>query len=198
MSRIPAFIVLLAALAFLPGRACAERYLTVAEAQKLSFPEADRFEEQVVRFTAAEKSRIEKKSGVKVFNRGNRLWLAWQGTNLLGVLLADHVLGKHELIDYTVALAPGGAVRQIEVLEYRESHGYEIRGPKWRDQFKGKTADAKLKLNDDIFNLSGATISCRAVTQGVKRLLATYELVVRPRLPVAGGLPDSAPAAGGR
>jgi Na+-translocating ferredoxin:NAD+ oxidoreductase RnfG subunit len=163
--------------------ASAERYLTIEEAQQICFAGADRFEAKVVRYTKEQKNAIEKASGEKVLIKGNRYWLAWSGTNLLGVLVVDHVLGKHEIIDYAVAINPAGSVRSVEVLEYRESHGYEIRGEKWREQFVGKTADSKLKLRDDIYNISGATISCRNVTDGVRRVLATYELVVRHDLP---------------
>jgi Na+-translocating ferredoxin:NAD+ oxidoreductase RnfG subunit len=109
-----------------------------------------------------------------------------------GVLFADHVMGKHEVIDYVVAITLEGAVRQIEVLEYRESHGGEIRGAKWRAQFRGKTSNSGLKLNKDIYNISGATMSCRHVTEGVKRVLATFEVVVRPTLPARGGVQHSA------
>jgi len=171
----------------------AERYLTAAEAHKLCFPQAERFEERVHQFTAEQKKAIEKQSGEPVRLRGQRYWIAHQGTNVIGVLVADHVLGKHEIIDYAVALALDGKVLQIEILEYRESHGYEIRGAKWREQFKGKTTKDKLRLNGDIYNISGATISCRNVTDGIKRVLATFELVLRPALP-ADRVPDkSAP-----
>lgn len=184
-----ALTVLVACFAVAPSEAWAERYLTGEEARALCFPKADHFEELVVRFAPAQKKAIEKKSGIKVRNLGNRVWIARQGTNTCGVLVLDHVLGKHEIIEYAVAIAPDGRVLQIEVLEFRESHGYEIRNEKWRAQFKGKTASSKLRLNDDIYNLSGATISCRQITEGTKRVLATYEVVLRTRL-AAGGLPD--------
>jgi H+/Na+-translocating ferredoxin:NAD+ oxidoreductase subunit G len=169
----------------------AERYLTVAEAQKLCFPQAERFDSRTILLMEEQAKAVAKRSGVKVRNLGNRVWFARQGTNLIGVLFVDHVLGKHELIDYAVAISPEGKVMQIEVLEYRESYGHEIRGARWRAQFKGKTIAAKLQLNGDIYNISGATISCRNVTEGVKRVLATYELVVRPQLVAAGVLSDA-------
>jgi Na+-translocating ferredoxin:NAD+ oxidoreductase RnfG subunit len=171
------------------GSASAERYLTGTEALKLCFPQADRFEERVHQFTDDQKKIIAKQGGSPVRLRGQRYWIAHQGTNLLGVLVADHVLGKHEIIDYVVAIAPDGKVLQIEILEYRESHGDQIRGAKWREQFQGKTTQDKLRLNGDIYNISGATISCRNITEGVKRVLATFELVLRPALP-AGRVPD--------
>jgi Na+-translocating ferredoxin:NAD+ oxidoreductase RnfG subunit len=178
--------------ALVPIMTQAERYLTAEEARQLCFPSADAFEEQTARFTPEQKKAIEKKSGVKVRSLGNRYHLARQGTNVLGVLVVDHVLGKHEIIDYAVAITPTGAVAQVEILEYRESHGMEIRGEKWRAQFHGKTPAAKLKLNDDIYNISGATISCRNVTEGIKRVLATYDLVLRPRLAGSDRVPDPA------
>jgi Na+-translocating ferredoxin:NAD+ oxidoreductase RnfG subunit len=173
--------------------ALAERYLSLVEVQQVCFPQADQFDAQTIRLTPEESKAIEQKSGAKVRDRESRIWLARKGTNLLGLLVLDHVLGKHEVIEYAVAVSPEGTVQQVEILEYREHYGGEIRSAKWREQFKGKTAASKLKLNDDIYNISGATISCRNVTDGVRRVLATFEIVVRPRLLAAGRLQDLKP-----
>lgn len=172
----------------------AERFLTVAGAQKLCFPTATGFEAHTIRFTSEQITAIKKQSDGRMLNAGNRVWLARAGTNLLGVVLLDYVFGKHEVIEYVVAVSPTGLVQRVEILVYRESYGGEVRNTKWRDQFKNKTAAAPLKLNEDIYNLSGATMSCRHVTAGVKRLLATFELVVRPQL-LADGLPKPVAAA---
>jgi Na+-translocating ferredoxin:NAD+ oxidoreductase RnfG subunit len=43
----------------------------------------------------------------------------------------------------------------------------------------GKTSQSPLKLDRDIKNISGATLSCRHVTDGVKRLLAFYEVALK-------------------
>ena len=92
----------------------------------------------------------------------------------LGWFALDQVIGKSELITYSVALAPDGAVLAIEVLDYREAHGGEIRLPGWRHQFVGKTAADPVELDRDIRNISGATLSCRHVTEGVHRLLKLH------------------------
>ena len=180
-------IVLLAIL-LSPPAVRAERFMSIEQAQKLCYPAADHFESRTVRFSPDQTKAIQAATGQRVPNKGNRTWSAWQGTNLLGTLIFDQVLGKHEVIDYAVAIAPTGTVQRVEILEYRESHGSDIRGAKWREQFKGKTSQSKLKLNDDVYNISGATISCRHVTEGVRRVLATYELVIQRR-PGAAALP---------
>ena len=69
-------------------------------------------------------------------------------------------------------------VKQIEILTYRESHGGEIRLPAWRRQFVGKTSAAPLRIGDDIANISGATLSCTHLAEGVRRVVA---IVARAR-----------------
>jgi Na+-translocating ferredoxin:NAD+ oxidoreductase RnfG subunit len=83
------------------------------------------------------------------------------------------------MITYAVALTPDGAVKRVEVLEYRETYGGEIRNPAWRQQFVGKRFGSQLQLGKDIKNISGATLSSRHVTDGVRRLVATWQLLLR-------------------
>jgi hypothetical protein len=56
-----------------------------------------------------------------------------------------------------------------------------VRDPRWRAQFNGKRAGDTLRVGQDIQNLSGATLSSRHITDGVRRLLALYEVVLKPR-----------------
>jgi Na+-translocating ferredoxin:NAD+ oxidoreductase RnfG subunit len=164
----------------LPDQLDAKVYFTPEQAQKICFPKADRFEQKIIRFSAEQMKAIKKASGVEVQIPGIRYALAWQGKKLIGVVVFDYVLGKSEAIDYCVALMPDGEVKQIEILQYRESHGYEIRRPGWRRQFEKKTSTSKLRLHDDIANITGATISCRNITTGIKRVLMTWHLVLHP------------------
>lgn len=191
MNSLKQIVVAACFLVLFSAEALAERYLSMVDAQKICFSDADRFESESMELGKEQIKFLEKKTGSKM--KGNVVsWVrAYRGTNLLGVVMADRVLGKHELIDYVVAVAPTGKVLHIEILEYREHYGGQVREAKWRNQFKGKTAAAPLRLNEDIYNISGATISCRHVTEGVKRVLATYDLVLRPRLVISGQLPDS-------
>jgi uncharacterized protein with FMN-binding domain len=88
-----------------------------------------------------------------------------------GYFVVDQVVGKHEMITYAVGISANGTVKQIEILEYNESYGYEVRNASWRSQFVGKSAASPLQLNVDIKNISGATLSSKHVTDGVRRVL---------------------------
>ena len=129
----------------------AVQYLTVDAAQKLAFPAATRFVEN-----------------------GGLTWKAMAGERLLGLFVLDHVIGKHLYIDYAVALDTTGRVTRVDILQYRESYGGEVREPGWLAQFVGKTSASPLKVGSDIRNISGATLSSLHLTEGIKRVLATY------------------------
>ncbi len=163
-----------AALALAPTGAFAVDYMTAEAAARLMFAEADRFEIREWQLDAAQAQAIAA-LGVKPRSAQWKLRLAYKGRELLGVAVADEVLGKFELISYAVGIGADGKVRGVEILAYRESHGHEVRMPAWRRQFVGKAQGAPLKLGEDIANISGATLSCGHVTEGVKRIVAVVE-----------------------
>lgn len=155
----------------------AQHFLSVEQAQAALFPEATRFEPADITLTAEQRQRIAEISEVKVARGELRAIKAYRKEEFLGQILLDHVIGKHLLIDYAVAVTPARVVKQIEILEYRENYGGEIAAKGWRQNFVGRTSKDPLKLKEDIPNISGATYSTLHVTEGVRRLLATLEVV---------------------
>jgi Na+-translocating ferredoxin:NAD+ oxidoreductase RnfG subunit len=172
---VPAAIVISAG----PIPCYATTYLTVEQAQKLCFPAATEFSAADVKLTRDQMKAIEKDSGVRVRLETQKVWRAQANGKFLGWVIQDEVLGKHEYIGWVLALNADGSVKQIEILDYRETYGYEVRDAKWRAQFYGKQHGAKMKLDEDIHNVSGATLSCRHITDGVKRLLSFYEIALK-------------------
>jgi Na+-transporting NADH:ubiquinone oxidoreductase subunit NqrC len=164
----------LGVLALAPSPVCAQHFLSVEQAQAAMFPGESLTAQRVI-LTAEQEKAIERDSGVRVREKKVRVWRASGG----GTFIVDQVRGKHEMITWALALQKDGSVKQIDVLDYRETYGYEIKHPRWRAQFTGKVFGARLKLHEDIQNISGATLSCRHIADGVKRLLATYHHVLR-------------------
>lgn len=92
------------------------------------------------------------------------------GAETRGWLCVDNVKGKSRPITYAVCFDSAGSILDIEILKYRESHGGEVASETFRAQFRGKSAGSALQVGRDIRNISGATISTRAVTRGTKAL----------------------------
>lgn len=156
-----------------PAAAHATIYMTLAQAQAAMLP-GRTLHPAEVKLTDAQVAAIQHDSGVHVLTKDVKAWRADDGS----WFIADEVVGKHEFIPYAVALDPTGAVKDVQILEYRESYGDQVRLPAWRAQFTGKRHGAALKLDHDIKNISGATLSSKHITDGVKRVLSTYALVL--------------------
>jgi hypothetical protein len=90
------------------------------------------------------------------------------------------VIGKEDFITYAAAIDASGKLGALEVLSYRESHGGEIRAPAWRRQFAGRGDLNELKVATDIKNIAGATLSSEHVTQGVRWLVALWQVALQP------------------
>ena len=158
----------------IPVVAHAKVYLSVEQAQKQIFGNLAMQAKPIV-LSADIQQRMRDASSVSHPFTGNRLWKTAQG----GWFIVDEVVGKHEMITYALGINPDGSIKQIEILEYRESYGFEVAQASWRQQFVGKTNQAVLKLNKDIQNVSGATLSAKHLTDGVKRLMVMHELVLK-------------------
>lgn len=154
--------------------AYATTYFNVEQAQRAIFPDA-KLTPVPVKLSDEQVKQIEKLAETGVRHRDLRAWKAPDGA----WFLIDDVIGKHEFITYALGLNANGSVRQIEIMDYRESYGFEIRSPQWRQQFVQRTASDPIRLNQDIRNISGATLSCRHVAEGVKRMLATYAVALK-------------------
>jgi Na+-translocating ferredoxin:NAD+ oxidoreductase RnfG subunit len=168
-SRI-AYVSIAAVAVCVPAHALV--YMSVEQAQQLMFP-GQSLAALSLRLSGDQIAAVEKDAGVKVYHGGLRAWKADQG-----YFFVDAVIGKHDLITYAVALDADGKVRQVEILEYREAYGGEVRNSHWRAQFTGRHHGDPVRIGKDIQNISGATLSCEHVTEGIRRLLAIYAVAI--------------------
>jgi hypothetical protein len=161
------------------GAAYATTYFTADGVKRALFPSADRFVDATVTLTPTQMRTIAQRTRTRVRRNTLPMWWAYQRQTLLGAVIIDEVVGKHEFITYGVALDPTDGVRQIEIMDFRESYGDEVRNARWRAQFTGRHAGDTLRVGGDIQNISGATLSCVHITDGVRRVLGTVAHAVR-------------------
>lgn len=164
----------LAPTALISQSAFATVYFTEQQAQQAIFGKA-KMTKNFVTLSNEQAQEIEKKSRMDVRHKEVKMWDVEGG----GAFIIDEALGKHEFITYAIGINKDGSVKGIEIMNYNETYGYEIREESWRKQFLGKTITSNLKLDDDIKNISGATLSCKHVIEGVRRVLTTYELLTK-------------------
>ena len=155
-------------------------YLSVEQAQKSLFPQAEQFSELVLALSPAQRAEVAAQAGPQPPHRSLHAFRALRGGQLLGYVFVDEVIGREDFITYAAGIDATGRLGTLEVLSYRESHGGEIRSDGWRRQFAGRAGLGELRLRTDIKNIAGATLSSEHVTQGVRWLVALFQVALRP------------------
>jgi FAD:protein FMN transferase len=152
-----------------------EVYLTPEEALKLAFPDAERLEKDVVKLGPAQKTRVEQRLGWRLEQSSYTVHRGFADGRPAGYAVIIEEIGKYKPITFLVKATPDFQVDRVDVLVYREPRGGEVRKRRFLHQFRGKTAQSPLRINRDIINITGATLSVRAMSAGVKRVLAVLE-----------------------
>jgi Na+-translocating ferredoxin:NAD+ oxidoreductase RnfG subunit len=163
-----------AALSAVTLPAYSKNYITIQQAKEIMFGDEKMSKTDII-LTKQQMKSIAKASKTRVRNKKMQVWKTSSG----GWFIVDNVIGKHENIDIAVSIDNKGKLKSVEILTYRETYGYQIMNPKWLAQFIGKDKSQHLKLDKQIKNISGATLSCRHVTDGVNRLNHTWDQVLR-------------------
>ena len=161
-------------MAWVAPAAMATVYLSPEQALDAIFPDkkAGDFKASTLKLTKDQRKAVTVSTGLSVRDQEIKVWTASDGSQMY----VHQVVGKHEFITFSMGVGADGKVRGVEILEYKETYGGEVRRPEWRKQFKGKKLGDGFKLGKDIMNISGATLSSHSVTDGVNRLLAIRAL----------------------
>jgi len=148
-------------------------FLSVEQAQRVLFPGAT-FRPDFFDLSEAQFNLIRDTAKITQWVRYIRAWRVSTG----GWFLVDHVVGRDDMIKYGIGLTADGQVTGIEILECLPRYD-GIRNPAWRRQVAGAR---RASYNPDaVRSISGATLSSEHVADGVKRVLVTYDLLLKNR-----------------
>ena len=75
-----------------------------------------------------------------------------------------------------IVVDTAGTIRRVEVLKFEEPPDYQPQQG-WVEQLEGKALDARLSLGGGIVNMSGATLTSRALVRASRRVLALHEVI---------------------
>jgi Na+-translocating ferredoxin:NAD+ oxidoreductase RnfG subunit len=170
------FLLGLAALAAGPLRA--KVFLTVDEALRLAFPGCA-VERRTVFLTPEQKSRIEQLARGEVKSALVNPYHATCGGKDGGTAYFDSHVVRTLPETLMVVIDPQGKVRRVEVLSFAEPEDY-LPPAKWYGQFAGQGLGDDLALGRHIRNVTGASLTARATTEAVRRMLALHQVLSSP------------------
>ncbi len=145
------------------------------------FPDADRVVELRHLLSRDELAGIEDALGARLDEGGFYLYAGLaDGTPRRFAAIVSQI-GKVRPITHIVAVDPDGEVADVAVMIYRESHGDEVADERFMAQYRGKSIDDPVRIDHDIINIAGATLSGHAICRGVRKSLAVVDEVFLAR-----------------
>lgn len=169
--------LLLALLLGLAAAPCAAKvFLSVDEALKLAFP-GGRVERRTAYLTAEQVKGAQALSGAEVPSALVNYYVATRSGQPAGTAYFDTHRVRTLPETLMIVVDPQGKVGRIEVISFREPEEYMPRGA-WYQQFLGKALGPDLQLKRDIRPVTGATLTARATTDAVRRVLALHQVIL--------------------
>lgn len=151
--------------------------VTVEEALGLAFPGCDLRRESVF-LTEAQVAEVARESGEEGQRALVTRYAATRGGELVGWAYLDTHRVRTLPETLLVAVAPDGSVRRVEVVAFREPREYLPRRG-WYEQLEGRRLDPELSLQKGVRPVTGATLTARAATAAVRRVLAAHAVLAR-------------------
>lgn len=177
----PAGIVIVA-----PAVALADQaYLKEPDAPRAMFPESDGSVRKTLELSGAELEFLSRTLGRRIEARTYPYLEVHKGPASVGFIFIMDVLGQTLPITFAVGAGVDGALRDVQVMVYREPRGEEIQEARFRRQFKGKRLQDPLALGRDIDAITGATISARSAAYAARKGLALAAILLSR--PAPGG-----------
>lgn len=174
-----------AALALVASAASAKVFFSQKEALELAFPDATRVETDTYILSNEQTEAVERAARSQLDSHIAKFFAGWRDDRLLGYAFIDVHTVRTLPEAFMVVLEPGGRVRSVRVLAFHEPLDY-LPSMRWYEQFSARSLADPLRLGGDIHGVVGATLSARAVTASVRRVLALFQVLIRPQTPATG------------
>lgn len=169
---------LLGILAVGPGALSAQVLLTQEEALELAFPPPATVERRSGFLEESQLVEARRLAGreVPVEQSVVTYYVGFRGREPLGVAYFDvhRVRTLREVV--MVVVAPGGRIDRVEVLRFAEPPEY-MASDRWMEQLEGRSLNADLAVERGIINMTGATLTSRALTAAARRVLALHRVL---------------------
>jgi len=109
-----------------------------------------------------------------------------RGAELVGYVFVDEVIGREDFITYAAGIDAAGHLGAAGSARLPGES-------RWRNQkrcvaasIRGRQGLGQLRVQTDIKNIAGATLSCEHVTEGARWLVALWQVALRPAAASSG------------
>ena len=152
-------------------------FLTKKQGLKLAFPGIKKFKKKKIWLTDSQRDAIRNILGSQTKYNERRVTYYFglgEGDKPVGAMVIGNEIGRSYPITFMVVINMDGTVKDVEIMVYREPHGWEVRFESFMSQFFGRDSTDPF---DNINNITGATLSVRSMTRGVRKAVTEYRVI---------------------
>ena len=101
-----------------------------------------------------------------------------ESERIIGYLIVQSEFSKYKKFDYFIIYNNSAEILKVEILNYRESYGFEICNKRWLKQFIGNNSDSEFEFNSKVDGISGATISVNSLRTSIFKQTQTLKRII--------------------
>jgi hypothetical protein len=146
------------------------------EALTLAFPDADKVDTRTFFLTEEQVQRIATLATTPVESKLVTVYVGQKNGEVLGYGFIETNIVRTLPETFLIVVSPTGSIQKLFVLAFYEPEEY-LPAERWLRQFDQKALNPDLQLRRDIYGIAGATLTSRAVTSGVRKVLAFFQVL---------------------
>ena len=159
----------------------AKIFMTQDEALHKAFLAPSKIERKTLYLSDEQVVQIQALSQTKVDSHIYTYYVGQSSSGVSGYAFFDTQIVRTMPATYMVVITAAGDVSHVDILAFHEPDDYLPRAA-WLKLYEGKKLDDRIRLRRGIPNVTGASLTCQAINEGVRRLLAVYDVAVEQKL----------------
>ncbi|GJQ59477.1 MAG: FMN-binding protein [Candidatus Scalindua sp. AMX11] len=143
---------------------------------------------QKVELTPDEKQKLEHRIKARFNEDAFDVYIGKKDGEVERYAIITDEMGCFHPITYIMSTRADGKIEQVAIMIYRESRGKDVIKKRFLHQYQGKSVNNAIRINKDIINVTGATVSVRGLNRGIRKMLAVldafflhHNLKIRPK-----------------
>lgn len=157
--------------------AYAKVFISVEDALASVFDGASDIKKEIKYLTDEQKKIISEKAKIKFHPQYDTeviCYIERLNGKIIRYAFEDIVEGQWGPMHYLATINPSGEIEKVIILEFKERRGKPVSKRRFLKQFIGKTVKDRIKLKKDIQGVTGATISSKGVTNGIRKIVYIF------------------------
>lgn len=150
------------------------------EALRLAFPDADQIEMRTFIMKDSEQKRAQEMARTPIDSKLFTFYIGKKRGAVIRYVAIDTHVVRTLPETFMAVLSPEGQLQTVIILAFHEPTEY-LPSQRWLEQFRDKSLSPELWAGRDIAGIAGSTLTTHAITQGIRKVLALFEILIKEK-----------------